>query len=188
MLPSFINKGDLLLSLPTTTVADNIFSRAVILLAEYEEEGVIGFILNKPLDLEINTILSEINANFTVFHGGPVEQNRVFFLHNRPDLIPNGTPINDFMYWGGDYDEMVHLVNSNQLTKEDIRFFLGYSGWDFDQLHNEIDDKFWIHLWENIDYKKIFPTPSQTLWKSFMQELGTEYSIWLNAPENPDFN
>lgn len=188
MLPSFINKGDFLLSLPTTAAENHIFSRSVILIAEYEEEGAIGFILNKPLDVEINTLISEINANFTIYHGGPVEQDKVFFLHVRPDLIPNSIPINEHIYWGGDYDQVVHLINSNQLKKNDIRFFLGYSGWDFDQLHNEIDDNFWIHLYDNIDCKKIFPTPSQTLWKSFIQELGKEYSIWLNAPENPDFN
>lgn len=188
MLPSFINKGDFLLSLPTTATGDSVFSRSVIILAEYEEEGAIGFILNKPLDIEINSLISEINANFTIYHGGPVEQDKVFFLHVRPDLISNGVAINEHMYWGGDYDQVVHLINSKKLEKEDIRFFLGYSGWDFDQLHNEIDDNFWIHIYDNIDYKKIFLTPSQTLWKSFIQDLGKEYSIWVNAPENPDFN
>lgn len=188
MQPSFIHKGDFLLSLPTTTNGDIIFSRSVILLAEYEEEGVIGFILNKPLNIQIDTVFSEIEASFTIYHGGPVEEDKIFFLHNKPDLIPNSTAINDHIYWGGDFDQVIHLINSNQLSKEDIRFFLGYSGWNVGQLHEEVDEKYWIHLYKNIDSKKIFLTPSYELWKSFIKELGKEYSIWLNAPENPDLN
>lgn len=188
MLPLFIKNGDILISLPTTSTADSLFSRSVVLLTEYLEQGVIGFILNKPLDVQIHTLISEIQVNFTVYHGGPVEQDKVFFLHVRPDLIPGGVQINQDLYWGGDYQQVVHLLNTDKLKKHDIRFFLGYSGWDFDQLHGELDQDFWIHIEHPNHYKDIFLTHSKALWKTFVKDLGQEYTIWLNAPENPDFN
>jgi putative transcriptional regulator len=45
----------------------------VILLADHDEEGSVGFIINKPLKY-INDLLPEINASFKIYNGGPVEQ------------------------------------------------------------------------------------------------------------------
>lgn len=183
-----IQKGHILLAIPTTNVSDLIFSRSVVLITEQEPEGSVGFIINKPLDVEINTLVPEINANFTVYHGGPVEQDKLFYLHKKASVIPGSIHIVDDLYWGGDYDVLINLINTGQILKEDIRFFLGYSGWDYEQLKNEIDDTYWIHLNNFTDYKKIFLTPSRILWKTYIQKQGKEHSIWVNTPDNPDYN
>ena len=183
-----IQKGHILLAIPTTNTPDLVFSRSVILIAEQELEGSVGFILNKPLDVEINTLVPEIEAHFTVYHGGPVEQDKLFYLHRKPLLIPGSIPIADDLYWGGDYDTLITLINTGQIEKEDLRFFLGYSGWDYEQLKNEIEDTYWIHIAKSTDYKKIFLTPSRILWKTYIQNQGKEHAIWVNAPDNPDYN
>jgi putative transcriptional regulator len=65
----------------------------VILLADHDEEGSVGFIINKPLKYTINDLLPEINASFKIYNGG-VEQDNLYFIHNIPET----------MVWGGDFE------------------------------------------------------------------------------------
>ena len=57
MISHKIQKGKILIAEPSI-LTDKSFSRAIILLAEHNDEGSVGFILNKPTnyimkDLEI---------------------------------------------------------------------------------------------------------------------------------------
>ncbi|MGB5554576.1 MAG: YqgE/AlgH family protein, partial [Flavobacteriaceae bacterium] len=86
------NKGKLLIAEPTLT-GDVSFNRSAVLLAEHNEEGSVGFILNKPLDYNINDLVTEIKLPFRVYNGGPVEQDNLYFIHNVPHLINNSVEI-----------------------------------------------------------------------------------------------
>ena len=119
-------KGKLLIAEPSLT-GDVSFNRSVVLLAEHNDEGSVGFILNKPLNYSMNDLVDEIEVPFPVFNGGPVEQDNLYFIHKVPDLIPNSVEISDGIYWGGDFEITVMLVNSGKISQKDIRFFLGYS-------------------------------------------------------------
>ncbi|MBT8322106.1 MAG: YqgE/AlgH family protein, partial [Eudoraea sp.] len=79
-------KGKLLIAEPALT-GDVSFNRSVVLLAEHNEEGSVGFILNKPLDFDISDLVEEIHVSFRVFNGGPVEQDNLYFIHKVPHLI-----------------------------------------------------------------------------------------------------
>lgn len=179
-------KGDLLIAEPSI-IGDNSFNRSIILLADHSEEGSIGFILNKPLDYTIHDLLPEIKSNFKIYNGGPVEQDNLYFIHKIPELIPNSIEISLGIYWGGDFDRVAELIVNNELSEDNIRFFLGYSGWDTNQLNEELKIKSWV-VSENIYKKSIIEKDYQTFWKEKMVELGGEYSLWSNAPEDPTFN
>ncbi len=60
----------------------------------------------------------------------PVEQDNLYFIHNIPDLIPNSIEISNGIYWGGDFESTKELINSGIIGKNNIRFFLGYTGWE----------------------------------------------------------
>lgn len=179
-------KGNLLIAEPSI-IGDISFNRSVVLLAEHTSEGSIGFILNKPFDFGIRDLLSEITCDFKVYNGGPVEQDNLYFIHNVPDLIPNSIEISFGVYWGGDFNIVIGLLNDGTLTEENIRFFLGYSGWHEKQLESELDSNSWIVL-DNIYKDGIISKNDDSFWKEKMLELGDQYSIWSNAPENPSFN
>ena len=66
-----IIKGNLLIAGPSS-VYDQPFNRSIVLLTEYNEDGTVGFIINKPLDYSINDLIPTIIAEFSVFYGGPV--------------------------------------------------------------------------------------------------------------------
>ncbi|SHJ65110.1 putative transcriptional regulator [Arenibacter nanhaiticus] len=179
-------KGTLLIAEPTL-YGDVSFNRSIVLLAEHGEEGSIGFILNKPLDYTINDLVKEIETPFKVYNGGPVEQDNLYFIHKVPHLIENSIEISDGIFWGGDFGSIVDLINQNIIGEDDIRFFLGYSGWSSLQLNEELSSKSWIVV-ENVYESNIIQKSPNAFWKEKMVELGGNYLIWSNAPENPNLN
>lgn len=181
-----IEKGILLIAEPTI-IGDMSFNRSVILLADHNSEGSVGFILNKPLEYTINDLIPEIDAVFEVYNGGPVEQDNLYFIHNIPDLITDSIEISNGIFWGGDFDLTKDLINAGKVNKENIRFFLGYSGWNAHQLESELQSNSWI-LSKNNNENDILEKSSAHFWKEKIMELGGEYIIWSNAPENPTLN
>ncbi len=178
-----LKRGYLLVAEPSI-FGDVTFNRSVILLADHSVEGSVGFILNKPLKYSINDLIPDVHASFTIYNGGPVEQDNLYFIHNIPDLIPNSLEISNGIFWGGDFELTKNLINTGKITKDNIRFFLGYTGWDTQQLEDEMDANSWI-LSDNTYRNEIIGKAAAHFWKEKMQELGGEYLLFLNAPENP---
>lgn len=183
MLPK---KGCLLVAEPSI-LNDISFNRAVILLTEHNQDGSVGFIINKPLTHTINDLIPEINASFIIYNGGPVEQDNLYFIHNVPHLIPDSIEISNGIYWGGDFEITKNLINEGIILKENIRFFLGYTGWETDQLEYELEENSWIIV-ENELKEKIIGKNSQNFWKEKMNQLGGDYLLFSNSPENPSLN
>ena len=186
MISENLTKGSLLLAEPSI-IGDLSFNRSVILLADHNKKGSVGFIINKPLKYSITDLIAEINANFKIYNGGPVEQDNLYFIHNVPELIPNSIEISNGIYWGGEYETTKELINCGKINKNNIRFFLGYTGWEEDQLETEMQDNSWIVTKNNYENKIIGKSAFQ-FWKKQIMELGGEYLIWSNAPENPYLN
>lgn len=186
MVNQNLKKGQLLIAEPSI-LGDISFNRSVILLADHNDEGSIGFILNKPLDFTIKDLLPEVEGAFKVYNGGPVEQDNLYFIHSIPELVPNSIEISHGIFWGGDFNKVMELINNDKLDDGDIRFFLGYTGWSSNQLADELDANTWI-VSKNIYEKGIIEKDQASFWKEKMLELGGEYSIWSNAPEDPSYN
>lgn len=187
MITDKLQKGQLLIAEPSV-LGDISFNRTVILLADHNNEnGSVGFIINKPLKYTIHDLVPEINASFTIYNGGPVEQDNLYFIHNIPELIPNSVEISNGIYWGGDFTTTRDLINEGKINKSNIRFFLGYSGWEPHQLANEMSTNFWI-VSQNSYENKIIGKSTTNFWKEKILELGGDYLIWSNSPENPALN
>tara|TARA_B110000483_G_scaffold142893_1_gene170742 strand:+ start:934 stop:1494 length:561 start_codon:yes stop_codon:yes gene_type:complete len=181
-----LKKGHLLIAEPSI-IGDLSFNRSIILIADHNSEGSIGFILNKPLNFTLQDLIPEIEIPFKVYNGGPVEQDNLYYIHKTPELIPNSIEISKGLYWGGNFQKVTELIQNDRLNSDDIRFFLGYSGWETNQLTSELRSNTWI-LSENNLHKSIIEKVNTSFWKEKMLELGGNYRIWSNAPENPSYN
>lgn len=179
-------KGLLLVAEPSI-IGDVSFNRSVVLLAEYNESGSVGFILNKPLDYKLRDFVPEVNSKLPVYNGGPVEQDNLYFIHCIPEIIPDSIEISNGIYWGGDFSAIIDLLKEDKLKKDQIRFFLGYSGWEGDQLEQELEVNSWVVVPNNYSNSIIGKT-NINFWKEKMIEFGGDYILWSNAPENPSFN
>ena len=178
-------QGRVLISEPFLT--DSYFHRSVVLLTEHSEEGSVGFVLNKPVDLNVNDILKdfpEINAGISI--GGPVNTNTVHYTHTLGDVVPNSVKVTGNIYWGGDFEAIRQLISIGRINAAQIRFFLGYSGWSANQLENELSENAWVV--SEIDAKSIMKGPDQRLWKDSLYRLGSKFRTWINFPENPSLN
>lgn len=181
-----VGKGKLLIAEPF--MPDFYFKRALLLLADYsKEEGAFGLIINKKTEYTIDQISSELtNIKAEVYLGGPVQTDNLFYLHNRPDLIEDSIEITPGVYWGGDFELIKYHINERNITENNIRFYLGYSGWSPDQLESELANKSW--LVSRISSKEVFSHEPDTLWKICIKKLGNDFRHWLNFPNNPQWN
>ncbi|WP_457615505.1 YqgE/AlgH family protein [Lutibacter sp.] len=180
------SKGKLLVSEPSI-LNDKAFNRSVVYLTEYSEnDGCIGFIINKPTKFVLSDLIPDINCNFTVYNGGPVERENLYFIHKLPDMIPDSIEIDKDIFWGGDFNMLTELLNNGTIKSDDIRFFLGYSGWSMSQLKEELNESSWIVVENN--YPNILIVNHENIWKNKLMEFGGEYQIWANAPKNPALN
>lgn len=186
MISEKLQKGQLLIAEPSI-IGDLSFNRSVILLADHNDDGSVGFIINKPLKYTINDLVPDVEATFKIYNGGPVEQDNLYFIHNIPELITDSVEISSGIFWGGDFERTKDLINSGKIKKDNIRFFLGYTGWEAKQLENEMQSNSWI-VSENMYQNKIIGKSTTDFWKEKILELGGDYIIWSNAPENPLLN
>lgn len=186
MIISQPKKGHLLIAEPSI-MGDMSFNRSVILLSDHTTEGSIGFILNKPLEYKLKDLVPESKSNFQVYNGGPVEQDNLYFIHKVPELIPGSIEISLGIFWGGDFDTVLELMQANKIDNSQIVFFLGYSGWEPLQLEEELENNSWV-ISENKYQQELISKCGDSFWKENMITLGGEYSIWSNAPEDPSFN
>lgn len=178
-------QGKLLVADPAI-LGDPSFHRAVVLLAQKSDKSALGFILNKLLNISLDALLPEIEDPFPVFYGGPVDPDNLFYVHTEGDKIQNSIPIDDHWYWGGNFDDVVGKIQTKELNKNNIRFFMGYSGWDNEQLEQEMKSESWIVI--SIPKKKILSLPFDALWSKILFTLGGEYKVWAHSPENPNHN
>jgi putative transcriptional regulator len=129
----------------TSLLDDSFFEGAVIYLTEYNDKGAMGFVVNKLFPRNFNE-LEEFKHSIPVrlHDGGPVDREHLYFLHRRPDVIPDGTLIADGIYFGGDFQKAVAAINDGSITPDaDIRLFIGYCGWDHLELEGEITEGSW---------------------------------------------
>ncbi len=178
-------QGRILLSDPFMT--DLTFSRTVILLTEYKNEGAVGFVLNKPLNVDIHDLIDDFPIfDGKVYAGGPVDTNHLYYIHTS-NKIDGAVEIIPGLYWGGNFEVIKQLIEEGTLHNGNIRFFAGYSGWGKNQLENEINANSWY-----VASSKHIPLfnddTGNTMWTNVIKELGKEFIIIANIPENPNLN
>ncbi len=178
-------KGKILISEPFLN--DPNFKRTIILLTEHNEEGSIGFILNKPTQFRVHHLLEDFpEFDAPVYFGGPVQVNSLQFIHKAGNIIEDSTEICDGLYWGGSFEILKLLIEAKQIHPADVRFFIGYSGWTGGQLNDEIKINSWIVT--STSTENIFSDEPDKLWSGILKGMGKKFAILASFPENPSVN
>lgn len=177
-------KDKILISTPD--ISGDIFSRSVVLIVEHDENGAFGLILNKKNSKMSNRFDHFFDHKIEVYDGGPVENDKVFFIVKGKIVTDVYTEINKEFYLTEDIEKIINAVLQNEITIDDVKIFSGYSGWGALQLDNEIQQK----VWTVVDvYNMDYTSPNDhTLWKTIMQNLGGKYLLWANSPEDISLN
>lgn len=178
-------KGRLLLSEPF--MGDFFFGRSVVLLTEHNEEGSFGLILNKPAETTFMQLIKEApDFHAPIYYGGPVETDSLFYIHNLGNEVDGAVKIINNLWWGGDFDIIREKMKLNMIKPNQIRFFMGYSGWGASQLDSEIKRNSWIIT--NVPNINLLHSNPQNLWKIILSRMGKKYSYWTKFPVDPTAN
>jgi putative transcriptional regulator len=166
---------------------DPNFLRTVVYICDGSEDGNMGFVINRKTNQTIGNFIEEIaNCSFIVYYGGPVQLNAVFFLHTCPELIEGGIELNDGIFWGGNFQDVVEAIHLNKISSNEIRFYVGYSGWGKEQLQSELEQKAWLVAEGN--KKLVFHPHADKVWQEAVYQLGDSYKPIVNYPIDPQLN
>ena len=181
-------KGSLLIANPV--LPDPNFSRTVILLCDHDEQGSFGLVINRSTQLKAPDLFLNINIlksyNEKIYLGGPVSQSMVFFLCRSPSAAGKLEEVCSGVYLGSNLETLESLYASLENPEQDIRFYLGYSGWSGGQLAEEMEQNSWLVQKANEQF--IFLDSESLIWPQAVNSLGEKYQYLTKAPVNPQWN
>jgi len=179
-----IDKGSILISAPQLS---DFFSRTVILMMEHNENGSLGFVINKPIKQKLNEVIDGFpDFDAKVFIGGPVETDMINFIHRAGDLIEGGLEISKGIFWGGNFNNLKILAEAGKLNPNDFIFLVGYSGWSSGQLNEEMLSNTWFESESSEDL--IFDLEPEKIWTNALRRMGGEFLTISSFPSDPSVN
>ncbi|MDR3194346.1 MAG: YqgE/AlgH family protein [Tannerella sp.] len=168
---------------------DMYFQRSVVLLIEHGIKGSMGLVVNKQTGLIVNDLFPELKnlAAIPVYLGGAVGFDHLFFIHSlEPDIIPDSVQINEHLYFDGNFEALKTYLSEGNPAKGTVKFFLGYAGWESNQLNTEITHNSW--LVSSSSHKSILLAEDDSYWNHTVERLGNPYRTWTNYPKDPELN
>ena len=182
--------GGLLIAEPFAK--DTFFNHGVVSIIDYiPEEGATGVVLNNRTQYTLCELLDGVDSSLDipVYCGGPVGQDRLYFIHTLgSDIIPGARQYAPGLYVGGDFDAATQYINENYDTEGYIRFFIGYSSWCEGQLERELEREEWALGASPSDHRDILCLSGDSYWHRAVRRLGEKYRSWTLMPRNVSYN
>ena len=181
----FIMKGKIFISSPSL-LTDMIFYKSIILIVDQTDEGVTGFILNRPSDLfMIKEVKYSEKIKIDLYYGGPVSSEH-FYLLRSEKIYTEIINVYDNLFWGNNLDFLINKVEEGIIKMDDFILFQGYSGWDLGQLDDEIANDSWIITEKKVE--EIFSYKEKNSWNNLIKQFGHKYKLWSNSPDDITLN
>jgi putative transcriptional regulator len=184
MEPEQSLRGRLLIASPA--LVDPNFRRTVVLVAEHNEEGVLGLVLTRPTAIPVTeaapTLGALVDAADTVFWGGPVQPDAITVLAELEDPETAAIVVEGHIgFLPSDTDPDVVAGSTRR-----ARVFAGYSGWGPGQLEDELEEEAWIV--EEPAPGEIFAQEPEGLWSAVLRRMGGQYALLALMPLDPSVN
>ena len=170
---------------------EEYFNHSVIALVEYEPGGeAMGVVLNNESEYTLQELIEGVETQepIPVYCGGPVGNDRLFFIHTLGDVIPETHPLGNGLWVGGNFDAILSIVNDGYKLDGSIRFFLGYSGWSNGQLEDELSRNVWAVAPRLEEASEMLSGDGDAYWHRAVRSLGPSFRGWLYHPRNPMVN
>jgi putative transcriptional regulator len=161
-------------------MADPYFSRTLTYICEHNDQGALGLVVNRPIDMTLQALFERLSltladseaAGAPIYFGGPVQTDRGFVLH-----APAGS-------WQSTLrvGEAIGLTTSKDILEavgrgegpERMLVTLGYAGWSAGQLEHELSQNAWLTV-EAIE-AILFETPAEERLPAAMELLGVDFA------------
>ena len=179
MQPTADLTNHFLIAMPN--LADPNFFHTVTYICEHNEEGAMGLVINRPLNLQFQELLDHLKleavdpeiAQVTIYQGGPVEIDRGFVLHTGKDEWDSTIQVTDNLSvtMSQDIIEAIALGHG----PEKYLITLGYAGWGDGQLEEELAHNAWLN--GPAEASIIFDLPEEQRWHAAAAHLGIELNL-----------
>ena len=177
-------RGQLLVAAPV--LLDPNFLRSVILIAEHNEEGALGVVLNRPSEATVGDVVpdlaSVIGLDDPVFAGGPVQPGGVLVLAEFDDPTAAALPIDGNLGFVALDSDLGSLGSGTRRA----RAFAGHAGWGPGQLDGELERGDWIL--EPARLEDAFSGDPRGLWSEVLTRKGGSYALVARMPADPSMN
>ena len=173
---------------------DSTFARSVVYVCEHSERGALGLVINKPSDINLQLLFDKVElplrrkdlVGAPVFHGGPVQTERGFVLHE--PIFPDADRPGESVYAstmtipGGlemtTSKDVLEALSTGAGPRK-VLVSLGYSAWGEGQLESELSENSWLTV--AADLGLIFDTPVEQRYDRALLLLGFE--SWMLSPD-----
>lgn len=165
-------------------LADPNFHHTVTYICAHNDEGAMGIVINRPLDLALSDVLAQMDMPTThaalqdmaVYQGGPVQTDRGFVLHTPSQTWDSSIQISSAISVTTSRDILQALAKGD--GPQHILVALGYAGWGAGQLEHEIAENAWLS--GPADIEIIFTTPCERRWEAAARLLGVDIQMLSN--------
>jgi putative transcriptional regulator len=162
-------------------LVDPNFQRTVTLICQHDQDGALGIVINRPTDFAVEEIFQQMGidtprshqAHIPAYHGGPVQMERGFVLHNDSRAWDASMQIGEHMYLTSSRDILEAMARDE--GPEHCLVALGYAGWASGQLEHEISENAWLN--GPADPNIIFATPAEQRWNRAAELLGVDWRL-----------
>lgn len=159
---------------------DPYFSNALVYICEHNENGALGIIVNRPIDLDLAGLLEKIDiklendqlSRLPVYFGGPVQLDRGFVLHRPVGAWQSTLVVNEEVGLTSSRDVLASVGSAGQPSE--IIVTLGYAGWDPGQLESELAQNSWLTVPAKPDI--LFDLPPEERLPAAMLKLGVSFT------------
>ena len=177
-MPDTTLRGRLLVAAPS--LRDPRFVRSVILIAEHDDDGAMGLVLNKPSETSVGEAVPELASlsadDAPVYVGGPVAAGSILALAEVED------PDDASELVLGD----VGFVQDPDVVARRGRIFVGYAGWSAGQIEAELEEESWIVVPAEAD--DVFSDEPDRLWSAVLHRQGGPLALLATMPPDPSLN
>lgn len=168
-----------LIAMPTLT--DPNFARTVTFVCEHNEQGAMGLVVNRLMELRLGEVLAHMQikpgvagiGDQRVYEGGPVHQERGFVLHTPEGHWESSLRVGDDLAVTTSRDVLAALAEGQ--GPENYLVALGFAGWDAGQLEQEVADNAWLTV--PADREILYHTPVQERWHAAANPLGVDLDL-----------
>lgn len=182
--------GTLLVAEPF--LKESYFNHGVISIIDYlPTDGATGVVMNNRTGYGLSELLDglETDIDIPVYCGGPLGQDRLFFIHTLGrNIVPKAREYAPGLYVGGDFEAITNYINAGYTIDGCVRFFIGYSSWSAGQLEREIEEHTWAEAPAPYDPMDLLRGDADPYWHRTVRTLGVEYRSWRLIPRIPECN
>ncbi len=170
-------ENSLILAMPS--LVEPLFYHSVIYICEHSDEGAMGIMINRPLDIHVADVLKQLEflvenptaESSTVLCGGPVQMQRGFVLHDGGNTWEGSVELEHGLSISSSKD-ILQAIAENR-GPENMLVALGYAGWQPGQLEKEFSENSWVKA--PVQHQTLFETPYENRWNHAANQAGIDW-------------